>query len=113
MNRPRLATLCLFIAILVCLATPSSASAQWATSVCEQDWTLKIGERNYGVQQILQRPGDCRYTQVVVGDNAYRTSDVLSARQAPWLLIPAVVLAFAAAVFWGPFRARQPRSSDS
>jgi hypothetical protein len=58
---------------LLCLATalePSPASAQ-PLFHAERNWTITIGERLYGLRQVVQTPGERRWTQVWMGRSVF------------------------------------------
>jgi hypothetical protein len=58
---------------LLCLATalwPLPASAQ-PLFRNERNWTVTMGERLYGLRQVVQTPGERRWTQVWMGRSTF------------------------------------------
>jgi len=98
---PGIRKILLFILLLSMFAP--AAQAQWATSEVEHDWTLRSGDRCYGLVQVIELPAGSRKTFVYFGQYAFTTSlraDVLSAL----LLAPLVTVGIATFAVCSPIR---------
>jgi hypothetical protein len=96
--------------LLGCMAIalwPVPASAQ-PLFRCEHNWTVTAGEQVYGLRQVLQIPGNSRWTQVWLGrctfDMRCRNEEVIAL-----LLLPPgdLALRFSCLVDWKSFRRLQ------
>jgi hypothetical protein len=86
---------CTFLCLTIVL-WPLPANAQPLFHY-EHDWTVTIGEHQYGLREVVQTPGDFRRTQVWAGrysfDVRFRAAGVL----AIVLLPPVAMITFLAA----------------
>jgi hypothetical protein len=70
------------VSVAVVLATGPLASAAQPLFRFDHDWTVTIGGRLYGLREVVQTPGDFRWTQVWVGRSSFdvrlRAAEVLA-----------------------------------
>jgi hypothetical protein len=106
MNPPgRYAVLLVLIALL--LGSANVAFGQYADTRVEHDWTFVAGDQRYGMQQIVQVPGDLRTTTIYLGSRMLTTR--LRATWIAALLVGSVVSGASLATFLGMLRARRNR----
>jgi hypothetical protein len=81
---------------------PASAQPLFRT---EHNWTVTVGEHPYGLRQVLQMPGDIRWTQVWMGRYTFNMKCRAEEVFALVLLAPAdPVPKSCCLVDWGSFR---------
>jgi hypothetical protein len=70
-----------YLLLLTMLFAPLPARAQ-PLFRCEHNWTFSIGERVYGLQQVVKTPGELRYTTIWFGrcclDTRFREGELIA-----------------------------------